>query len=66
MKFWIHFFEKRSDFSKNCLDIRFDTVEKHDIINSYIKKGYAAVVFSDSKVTVLEEGKNTTFCSLLY
>ena len=53
-------------FPKNFLDLRFDTVEKQDIIN-FSSKSYASIVLFNSEVTFLEEEEDSAvahfFCA---
>ena len=55
-------------FSKNFLDFEWNTNELKGIINfsSSNNKWYASVAISDSKVTVLDERSDETFCSFLF
>ena len=55
-------------FIEYFLDFRLDMSEKVSIINlsSYCNKSYASVVYCDSKVVFLGEGKDAIFCPFLH
>ena len=65
---WIVSSENRSDFPKNFLNFRFDTIEKESIINLsfYRSKSYAFVVLCDSELSLLREENDAAFCPFLY
>ena len=68
MKLWNDFSENHSDFSKNVVNFKPDTIEKLGIMNlsSYGNKSYASVVLSHSVVTFLGEGEDVDFCPCIY